>query len=72
MAGWEPYITWKRLSEVFPEQSGHSLFGSTGLTPNDINQGSIGNCWFMSGASVLAEKPGRIEKLFLNPDTSIN
>lgn len=38
----------------------------------DVRQGAVGNCWFMAAASALAEKPGRVEKLFLNMDSSIN
>ena len=45
---------------------GKSLFGSTGIRPADIRQGSIGNCWFMAAASAIAEYPGRMEKIFLN------
>jgi len=38
----------------------YSLFGSTGISPHDIGQGSIGNCWLMHGMAAVAEKPGRI------------
>ena len=43
-----------------------SLFGKNGVTPEDMVQGFIGNCWFISGVAALAEFPGRVEKLFLN------
>ena len=56
-------IEWKRASEVFPQAS---LFGRNGVTPEDLVQGFIGNCWFISGVAALAEFPGRVEKLFLN------
>ena len=49
---------WKRAKYAF---EGKSLFGSTGIRPADIRQGSIGNCWFMSAASAIAEYPGRME-----------
>ena len=49
-----------------------SLFGSTGIRPADIRQGSIGNCWFMSAASAIAEYPGRMEKVFLNSANEIS
>ena len=38
----------------------------------DIRQGVIGNCWFMAAASALAEKPGRLEKIFLNTSDRLN
>ena len=61
---------WKRIKDVYGGGD-YSLFGSSGVTPKDIFQGSIGNCWFMSAISAIAEKPGRVEKLFLNPENAI-
>ena len=55
--------TWTRAKSAF---AGKSLFGTTGIRPADIRQGSIGNCWFMAAASAVAEYPGRMEKVFLN------
>ena len=64
-----------RISEVYADGKeqggGYSLFGENGVTPKDIFQGSIGNCWFMSAISAIAEKPGRVESLFLNPTNAI-
>ena len=57
-------FTWLRASKVFPEET---LFGAS-ITPNDVLQGAVGNCWFMSSAAALAEKPGRVEALFLNKE----
>lgn len=54
-----------RASEAFPSSSGHSLWGSA-ISPNDVNQGSLGNCWFLAAASAIAEVPGRMEDVFLN------
>jgi len=37
-------------------------------------QGALGDCWFMSAASAIAELPGRMEEVFLNQidDNSLN
>ena len=40
------------------------------MTPNDIAQGSIGNCWIMVALSALAEYPERIENIFHNREIS--
>ena len=60
---------WKRAKEVY---SDHTLFGTNGVTPQDMRQGSIGNCWFISAASALSEVPGRVEKVFLNANNEIS
>ena len=66
-----PYKTavWKRAGELYPN---NTLWGSRGITSYDINQGEIGNCWFISAASALAEKKGRLESVFLNTSTNAN
>lgn len=36
------------------------------IKPNDVVQGALGNCYFLSVLSALAEKPDRIKKLFVD------
>jgi hypothetical protein len=55
------------LGQEFPS---HTLFGSDGITPKDIKQGSIGNCWFMAAASAVAEKAHRLDRIFLQDETN--
>lgn len=62
------YPTWTRAKTAFPNST---LFGD-GVTVDDINQGGLGNCWFLSAASVLAQKEGRLEKVFLNTANALN
>ena len=61
-------IVWERAQDAFPAAT---LFG-TKITPEDINQGFIGNCWFMSSCAALAELGDRIEKVFLNKTNEQN
>ena len=61
---------WARLKDVFPADDGYSLWGTEGVRPADIKQGQIGNCWFLSGAAAVAEKPDRLQKVFLNRELS--
>ena len=67
-------ITWMRASDVAQSSmfTGKHLFGSSGASPNDVRQGSLGNCWFLSSASAIAEVPGRLEKVFVNQDADLN
>ena len=71
MAYKEQWVEWRRASEIYTGEQ-YSLFGETGISVRDVNQGWIGNCWFMSSASALAEVPGRIERMFLNTDNKVN
>lgn len=63
-------ITWARAYNTFASK-GKSLFGD-GISTDDINQGSLGDCWFLSAASAIAEYPGRMEKVFLNSHSPLN
>ena len=58
---------WYRINTF---SSGLSLFGDEHIRPEDIRQGEIGNCWFLSSITALAEYPGRIESTFLNKELS--
>ena len=61
---------WKRAKNLFNDAN-NDLWGSNGISPNDIKQGGLGNCWFLAGASALAEHPHRIERMFLNEDSKL-
>jgi hypothetical protein len=56
-----------RPSEI-EKKGAPSLWGSLGVKPNGINQGGLGDCWFLAAASAIAEKPSRLQKIFVNTD----
>jgi hypothetical protein len=39
-----------------------------GVSPSDIQQGSVGDCYFLAALSAIAEIEGVVEKLFLPPN----
>lgn len=55
-------IVWKRAQEFI---TGTPCLFET-ISPTDILQGTLGDCYLLSAISVLAEKPERIRKLFVN------
>lgn len=56
------YFIWKRASEFMdPDQM--CIFKDK-IEPDDVKQGVLGDCYFMSSLSVLAEQPERIIELF--------
>lgn len=59
---WQRYV-WRRAGE-FLDRRTMGVFKD--IEPNDIKQGSMGNCYFLSALSVLAEHSQRITKLFVS------
>ena len=59
-------FTWKRLADVYKKKK-PVIFDSK-IEPADIQQGALGDCYFLSALSVMAEKPDRIRKLFLSDE----
>ena len=68
-------IKWTESLDIRYDEATNSLWGAeSAITGHstDIYQGSIGNCWFMHGASAVARVPGRIESVFYNTELSSN
>ena len=59
-------IKWTRSSDMFEGEDYKVFFES--IEPNDIIQGNLGNCYYLSALSALAEFPDRIKKLFITTD----
>ncbi len=72
MVAKESSVTWERAGTAF-SASNHYLKGSDGnFSFEDVDQGWLGNCWFLAAAIALAEKPGRLEKVFVNSENSLS
>lgn len=42
------------------------------MTPADVRQGALGNCWLLSALAAVSEVPGRVEKMFVTKEFSQN
>ena len=49
--------SWKRASEIYKPV----YVFEDGVEPNDINQGGLGDCYFLAALSSLAEFPDRVK-----------
>jgi len=59
---------WLRPNIIFHKQEYHVF--TDGVEPNDIIQGDLGDCYFLSALSALAEFPKRITHAFVTKDIS--
>lgn len=60
-------IEWIRAGKIpeLNDKDGKLAIFADGIDPNDIQQRSLGDCYFLSVLSALAEYPDRIRRLFV-------
>ncbi len=54
-------VDWGRARERIPNAS---IFG-TEITPNDVDQGALGDCYFLASCSAAAEFNSRFSRAFV-------
>lgn len=60
-------IVWKRpeeIEELMDDHDGKVELFKDSIEPNDIQQRGLGDCYFLSCLSMLAENPNRVRRLF--------
>jgi len=65
-------VNWRRAGEIpaLLDADGQLHIFSGAIEPNDIKQGEIGDCYFLSSLAALAERPDRIRDMFLEREAS--
>lgn len=56
-------IIWLRPEQILSSNSTQSWTVFTNPKPNDVIQGALGDCWFITALSVLAEQPKYLMKV---------
>ena len=56
---------WCRATDFPSAQTNTSRLFVGGISPNDIKQGMLGDCYFVAALATLAEWPERVEKIFV-------
>lgn len=57
---------WKKIVNLIPNAK---IFQGK-VEPNDIQQGYLGDCYFLAGLAALSERPDRIFDLFITKETN--
>ena len=65
VVGWEKY-NWSRVEEILNSKN-YQVF-EDGISPDDIIQGSIGDCYFLSAVGSLCKFSHYIDRLFLTKE----
>lgn len=63
-------VFWQRADQIFLKQK-FSVFQED-IIPNDIQQGMLGDCYFLSALAALAERPNLIKFLFETKETNFS
>lgn len=67
-------VTWTRAKDIpaLVDDLGKLHIFAGAIEPNDIKQGQIGDCYFLSSLAALAEHPDRIRNMFVQQEAAEN
>ena len=69
-APWSRRDAWKNVK--WTRFDGAPLVDDGGFSANDLRQGRLGDCWFISALAVIAERKDLIERLFVGDSGGSN
>ena len=59
-------LYWKRASELNPPEGMKRMQLFNKISPHDLAQGRLGDCWLIASIAALAEHPSLVRRLFVN------
>lgn len=62
-------VAWMRPKQYLPANEAERVCLIDEIDPNDIDQGQLGDCWFLCSVASLAEFPSKIEDIFRHPSS---
>jgi len=69
-------VGWMRLSDMYDDEAmfkdsqGNPAKDGSGIDPDDICQGYLGDCWLLSSIACLAEFPEAVYELFITKEVT--
>ena len=69
-------VGWMRLSDMYDDEAmfkdsqGNPATDGSGIDPDDICQGYLGDCWLLSSIACLAEFPDAVYDLFITKEVT--
>ena len=69
--GVDVVVQWKRPREIFGDEvKGRASLFRDGVSPDDVDQGTLGDCWLLAAFASAAEFPGMIRRAFLTTEAN--
>jgi hypothetical protein len=66
-------LPWQRPTQYLQDELRDRIkLFEDGITADDVDQGQLGDCWFMCSVASLTEIPGKIQDIFIHPDPNVN
>ena len=63
-------VVWLRPHQIWGKEGEEGSLFENGVSPDDIDQGSLGDCWLLAAFASAAEFPGVVRRAFLTTEAN--